>query len=58
MKISAKTLVYIFLLAAKGCKTDEEPKKIECGCDSDAEAIITNISGRIEYDTSEQPAFR
>ena len=55
MKISAKTLVYIFLLAAIGCTKEEEPKKIECGCDSDAEAIITNISGKIEYDTSEQP---
>lgn len=59
MKISAKTLVYIFLLAAIGCKKDEEPKKNHCGCDSDAEAVITNISGKIEVDTSRQPiAYR
>ena len=54
MEISAKTLIYIFLLVAIGCKKEEDAKKIKCGCDSDAEAIITNISGKIEYDTSEQ----
>ena len=54
MKISAKTFVFIFLLAAMGCEKDEEPEKIQCGCNSDADALITNISGKIEYDTSEQ----
>ena len=55
MKISARLFVFIFLLAAMGCEKDEEPEKIQCGCSSDADALITNISGKIEYDTSEVP---
>jgi len=55
MKISAKSFVFILILAAMGCGKNEEPEKIHCGCDSDADALITNISGKIEYDTSEVP---
>jgi hypothetical protein len=55
MRISITIIVYIFLLTASGCKEDEEPKKNECGCESEKEADINNVKGKIEFNTSEQP---
>lgn len=55
MRISINIIVYIFLLTAIGCKKDEEPKKNECGCESEKEADINNVKGKIEFVTSDQP---
>jgi len=55
MKSLVHTIIYIFLLTAIGCEKDEEPKKIECGCDSEKEIDINSIKGKIEFDITDQP---
>ncbi|MCF0065798.1 hypothetical protein MUK70_03440 [Dyadobacter chenwenxiniae] len=55
MKFLVKTIFYTCFLSLIGCKEKKDPQRAQCGCDSDAEAIINNISGKIEYDTTEQP---
>ncbi|MCF2489225.1 hypothetical protein [Dyadobacter sp. CY347] len=55
MKLLIKTILYTWLLCVIGCKEDQEPQKAQCGCDSDAEALIDSISGKIEFNSAEQP---
>ncbi|SKC19092.1 hypothetical protein [Dyadobacter psychrophilus] len=57
MKLLFKTVFSTWLLCLIGCNESQEPQKAQCGCDSDAEATINNISGKIEFDTSKQPIF-
>ena len=50
-----KIFVSTWLLSLSGCTRDEELKKINCGCASNAEAVITNVKGKIEFNTYNQP---
>ncbi|TLV00371.1 hypothetical protein [Dyadobacter luticola] len=58
MRSSIKILFLVCLscLSLLACKENKEPQRAQCGCDSDAEAVINTISGKIEVDTSKQPA--
>lgn len=55
MKILINIIAYIFLLTAIGCKKDEEPKKINCGCEGDKEIDVSNVKGKIDFDITDPP---
>lgn len=57
MKFWIKTIFYTWFLCLTGCGKNEEPQTAQCGCESEAEAITNNVTGIIEYDSTEQPIF-
>jgi hypothetical protein len=55
MTTKMREVLLICLLTLAGCNKDEEPKKITCGCESDTEAIITDMPGKIQFNVDDQP---
>ena len=50
-----KIVISACILILYGCTRDKKLKNINCGSGSDAEAVITNVTGKIEFNTYNLP---